>query len=326
MMMLSIDTSSSHFTPNFRISEQEAVFSLEWGMPSLELSLLLHRALEARVTWLCGLLAPPDWAADPERLHQVRVASRRVRAVLDLVRPEVYPGHDRQCRRLRRLTRALGLTREMDVHALYLERLAPSVPGLVVGAALEHVLEALDRGRARARRRMGTRLEGHPLRKLPEILVVPSLPDPFLPGDLDREVRQALEPALRAALSPLPGLLEGEDVEALHRVRIRVKRFRYALEILGEALPARPEAELQGLRDLQTALGDHHDRATLEAFLRSLYGGLEARGRSRLASGILELTAYVEEARMAAFGAVRAAAPAVGAEDLVARLWPGGRP
>lgn len=291
-------------------------------MPSLEFSLLLHRALEARVTHLCGLVEDSAWASEPERLHQVRVASRRARAVLDLVRPEVYPGLRRQSRRLRRLTRALGLTREMDVHALYLESLAPGVQGLAVGAALEHVLEILGARCAKARRRMARRLAGNPLRKLPGLLEVPALPDPFLPGDLAADLRAALEAPLAAALAPLPGLLEREDPEALHRARIRVKRLRYALEVLGEGLPEPPEAELRLLRELQTALGDHHDRTTLEALLRGLYGELLARGRHRLASGILELTAYVEEARLAAWASVRGAIAAVAAADLPARLCP----
>lgn len=292
-------------------------------MPTLELSLLLHRALEGRVNHLCGLLARPGWIADPEQLHQVRVASRRVRSVLDLVGPGIYPGHRRQARRLRELTRTLGLTREMDVHTLHLEGLAPHAPGLTVGAALEHALELLDHHRARARRRMAARLEDDLGRRLPEILKVPALPDPFLPGDLAAEVRQALEPPLEAAMAPLPGLLAQEDREALHRARIRLKRFRYALEVLGEALPASPEDELQRLKVLQTALGEHHDLATLEAFLRGILQGLEERGRARLASGTLELTAYVEEARLAAFGTVRSAIAALAPEGFATRLWPG---
>jgi CHAD domain-containing protein len=292
-------------------------------MPTLELSLLLHRALEGRVNHLCGLLAQEGWASDPEQLHQVRVASRRVRSVLDLVGPGIYPGHRRQARRLRDLTRALGLTREMDVHALLLEGLAPGAPGMAVGAALEHALERLDRRRARARKRMAARLEDDLALKLPGLLKVPALPDPFLPGDLAAEVRQALEPPLEAALAPLPGLLDQEDREALHRARIRIKRFRYALEVLGEALPASPEDELKHLKAVQTALGEHHDFATLEAFLGEVLQGLEARGRARLASGTLELTAYVGEARLAAFGAVHSAITALAPEGFAARLWPG---
>ena len=151
-------------------------------MHALELSILLHRALEARVEYLTGLLAAPGWQEDPELLHQVRVGSRRLRAVLDLVRPELYPAFRRHERRLRRLTRALGLTREMDVHALYLEDLATKVPGLATASSLEHALEFLETGRSKARKRMARDLAGNPLKNLQDLLRVPSMPEPFLPG------------------------------------------------------------------------------------------------------------------------------------------------
>ena len=60
-------------------------------MYCVELAILLHRALEARVEKLMNSLAKPDGRTDPEGLHEVRVASRRVRAVLDLVSPGSTP-------------------------------------------------------------------------------------------------------------------------------------------------------------------------------------------------------------------------------------------
>jgi CHAD domain-containing protein len=139
-------------------------------MHALELSILLHRALEARVDGLLGLLKAPGWQEDPEGLHQVRVASRRARAALDLVRPELYPAYRRGARRLKRLTRSLGLAREMDVHAARLEALAERVPGMATGAALEHALEVLEERRRRARKTMARRLEGNPLKHMAELL------------------------------------------------------------------------------------------------------------------------------------------------------------
>ncbi|BDU74881.1 CHAD domain-containing protein [Mesoterricola silvestris] len=290
-------------------------------MHALELSILLHRALEARVEHLAGLLADPAWPSDPERLHQVRVGSRRVRAVLDLVRPELYPGFRRQGRKLRALTRALGLTRELDVHSAWLERLA--VPGLATGSAREHALEVLDARRARARRAMARNLEGNPCRHLSDLLEVPSLPDPFVPGNLAQEVWDALDPMLEAAFSPLPGLLGREDPPALHAARIRAKRLRYTLEILAAAFPAPPVEGLRQLRELQTALGEHHDLAMLEGFLQELQEGLAARARAKLASGTLELLAYAGEARLGAFERFRAAAAAMPEEAFRASLREG---
>ena len=257
---------------------------------------------------LAGFLAVPDWQEDHEALHQVRVASRRVRSVLDLVRPELYPEHKRLARRLRRLTRALGLTRELDVHVLQLEALANDLPGLATGAALDHALELLSGQARKARKAMARELDHCSLKGLPDLIKVPSLPDPFLVGALGASAWERLEPLLDQALGPLPGLLEPEDATAMHQARIRIKGLRYALEVLGAAMAAPPEARLAQLKALQNALGEHHDLVTMEALLLDLHQGLCDRGRRNLASGTLELLAYVGDARLSAFERFRTAA------------------
>ena len=103
----------------------------------------------------------------------------------------------------------------------------------------------------------------------------------------------------------VPDLLDREDPVGLHGLRIRVKRLRYTLEVLGEAFLRPPEAELHHLKDLQTALGEHHDRIMLEALLQELYEGLAGRNRKTLALGTLEVLAYVGEARLNAFDRFR---------------------
>ena len=55
-------------------------------MHPAELAILLHRALEVRLARLQELLDGDHWVEDTEQLHQVRVAARRLGAVLDLVR------------------------------------------------------------------------------------------------------------------------------------------------------------------------------------------------------------------------------------------------
>ena len=285
----------------------------------LELAVLLHRALEARVETLMQLMAEPGWQGDADGLHDVRVASRRVRAVLDLVQPDLYPGYRRQTRKLRMLTRALGRTREMDVHMAILEDLGRQVPDQAGGPVLEHLLEAIGHRQRKARRAMAATLEGLCLKHLPRLLQVPSLPDPFRPGDLAGAVWAGLEPWLEGAF-PTPDLLDQDDPAALHALRIRIKRLRYALEILAAGFQSPPEAQLRHLRALQTALGDHHDRATLEAFLARLHQGLANRGRTRLAAGAASFLVHLGEERLIAFEQYRALAVGLAREAFLASL------
>ena len=287
-------------------------------MHCAELSILLHRALEARVEILMNELSRPDWQGDGEALHDVRVASRRVRAVLDMVEPDLYPGFKRQGRKVKRLTRTLGLTREMDVHVSILEELGRRTPALQ-GPAMEHALEVVEGRRRKARKAMLRELAGFSLKSLPQLLQVPSLPDPFRIGDLAGSVWGCLEPSLEGAF-PAPLLLDQEDARALHLLRIRVKRLRYALEVLDPAFPVPQNHPLGLLKAMQTALGDHHDRAVLEAQLADLHRGLEQRGRPHLAGGTLDLLTHLGEERLIAFEQFRALGVGTPKENFIGSL------
>jgi CHAD domain-containing protein len=284
-----------------------------------ELSILLHRALEARMEILMNNLSVADWQGQPDDLHEVRVASRRVRAVLDLVEPGLYPGFKRQGRKLKGLTRALGRSREMDVHIAILEDLGRQAPGLASGSAMEHALEVIEEHRRKALKSMARDLAELNLKHLPQLLEVPSLPDPFRAGDLLGAVWDCLEPSLQVAF-PAAALLDQEDARALHLLRIRVKRLRYTLEVLGAAFPTPPERQLGHLKALQTALGDHHDRAMLQDHLDDLYRGLETRNRPVLAAGTLEILAQLGEERLIAFEQFRALAVAMPKDQFIDSL------
>jgi CHAD domain-containing protein len=301
-------------------------------MYCVELSVLLHRALESRVAVLQDRLAVPDWPADPETLHQVRVASRRVRAVLDLVDPQLYPAYDRQTKKLRRLTRALGQPREMDVHEILLESLRPRLEQVSAGPCLEHVLERFGVGQRRIRAEMIRELGDLSLKHLDDLLRVPVLANPFTSGDLAAGVWECLAPWVERAFRPMPALLDQEDEAALHGLRIDLKRLRYALEILAPAFGEDPADPLRLLKGLQKALGDHHDLATLAARVQELHQGLEERNRMALATGTRAILALVAEERQCAFEQFRVLAMGTsleGFEDGLKRLLrpdPGARP
>jgi len=277
-------------------------------MHPAELAILLHRALEVRLAGLQTLLAAVDWAEEEEPLHQVRVSARRLGAVLDLVDPEAYPGHKGQRRALKRLVDILGLPRELDVHAAQLEQRRRSASASVQGAVLEHLLERVDRARAKARRAMHKELQDLRLPDLDRLLEVPSLPSPFQRLSLQEAAWTCLEPRAEGALGDLAALALQEDAPALHKARVRIKKLRYAVESLEGAFAATPEALLRDLRTLQTALGEHHDLAALEVLLWEEEGQLRTRARHLLAGGVLELLGDVAELRRAAFGRFTVAA------------------
>jgi CHAD domain-containing protein len=270
-------------------------------MHPAELAILLHRSLEVRLARLQEQLDKDRWADDPEQLHQVRVAARRLGAVLDLVDADIYPGHKGQRRGLKNLVDILGLPRELDVHAGHLAAYHLEARTATQAAVIEHLLEQLDRSRAKARRTMERELAKLRLPDLGRLLEVPTLQHPFQSISLQEAAWDCLEPRASDALGDLATLAAHEDPAALHKTRIKIKKLRYAIEALESAFAGPPEPVLKGLRDLQTALGEHHDFAALEALLWEMEAQLRLRDRPTLCEGVLDLLGDVAETRRTAF-------------------------
>jgi CHAD domain-containing protein len=276
-------------------------------MQALEFALSLHRSLEARTARLEATTAPAEWWNDPLQLHDARVATRRLRAVLDLLDPEVYPRLKAAGRALRDFTALMGPRRELDVTRELLVGLHGQAAFDLQRASAEHLMEALDRRRLKAARRLAADLEKVDPADWKRLLDVESLPRPFQAPPATETAWQGLRGPLEGALEALRSHTKGKDVEALHGARVKLKRARYRLEILGEVFPAPPAAGLARLKALQEALGRHHDMALLEAFLWEQQAGLAAAGFQVLASSLLELVGMAAEARHRAYGELAAA-------------------
>lgn len=209
---------------------------------------------------------------DPEDLHQMRVAVRRMRSVLRLA-----DGRDADTVRaeLKWLGAALGEVRDYDV---LIEHLRAVVGGFddqdrEPAALLVALFEA---ERAEARRRMSQALGS--LRYDSLLTAVAEL-------SRDAEVRSApeisrLDPAqtlrkpydkLTRAARRLPDV--PSDAE-LHALRIRGKRLRYAAEMAAPAAGKKQAKQLGSLvkaaKKLQDVLGDHQDAVVAAARVRTL--------------------------------------------------------
>jgi CHAD domain-containing protein len=205
--------------------------------------------------------------SDDEAIHDLRVASRRLATALDLWRELLRRRPRRRAlRRLRALRRALGPARVAEVQLADLAERLPGEPAAVRIAAHE-LLERLRRRVARRRRRAARAAGARVVERTGELALrttrgiarrAAALEDPL--GHARRRFA-AIAGRARAAL------LEAADVRedgALHRARIEVKKWRYALESL-EATGAAPAtaARPKDLKTLQDALGSLHDRVEL---------------------------------------------------------------
>jgi len=206
---------------------------------------------------------------DVEALHRARVASRRLREVLPVIEPEsAGERHGRKIRRrVRRLTRALGGVRELDVALLLLDELQADHPDVGAGAAATAAEVRRDRAERLAEmlRRMDEMEAATLAADLRAYEDARSAPSVAVQRRRLRERMARRARRLDDAVDAAGGLYASDR---LHLVRIAAKQLRYVLELVDELAgvgTARPVATLKKAQDL---LGRLHDLEILAAYAR----------------------------------------------------------
>jgi CHAD domain-containing protein len=231
---------------------------------------------------------------DPENLHQHRVAARRTRAFLRAARGYVDAEWARALADpMRELGQVTGPVRDLDVLAEHLrselETLDPDErPG---GDVLATRLES---ERASARRQLLETLDGDSYRALlARLRMRPPLAPDVSSVPLDRIARKAFRRLVRTVehLGPAP-----DDV-AVHRLRIKLKRARYAAE-LSAPVDGKGGRYLARARALQDLLGEHQDAVVAERRLREL-GFAEGSAPAAFVAGRLAERQRVRRERVA---------------------------
>jgi len=216
-------------------------------------------------------------------LHRARVASRRLRELLPLL-PLDRGTNRKLARRLKKVTRALGVVRELDVLELLIEELRQD--RRCAPAALEHVgahvaearLEARDRLIGKRRIAKLSKLIAR-LRRASEALEHDGTSD-RRPGD-NRPAharRWVLEARLASRAAIVRAALEhaGPVYAAgqLHDLRIALKKLRYAAELSDDGGSGRLTADIAMLRAGQDLLGRLHDLEVLLSWARDVQASL----------------------------------------------------
>jgi CHAD domain-containing protein len=202
---------------------------------------------------------------DPEDVHQLRVATRRLRAFLRVARPLVDRAWADGLRdELGWLGRSLGPARDLDV---MLERLRTDVDQLGEDAApAGSLLKALEAEREHARADALAALSDERYVALLDRLE--TVADPPLTGD-DSTLRRLCRKELKRARRVFEALGPDASDEELHEARIRVKRARYAAELASHELGKQGDRFVDAAKELQDVLGDHQDAVVAEERLRA---------------------------------------------------------
>ncbi len=229
--------------------------------------------------WMLGRQYRAILAHDPgtrlgteaEELHQMRVATRRLRAFLRAARPMLDEEWAESLRaELSWLGGALGPVRDLDV---LIEHLLDDAAALELREqrALRKLFAALDAERAQERRAMLDALESERylalLERLEHAVESPRLvaTDETVEDIAAREFKKLRKAARRA----------GTDAtdEELHALRIRGKRARYAAELAETVVGKRATEFIREAKAFQDVLGDHQDAVVAETKIRELVRG-----------------------------------------------------
>jgi CHAD domain-containing protein len=222
-------------------------------------------------------LAPVAAAADTgtEPVHQMRVAVRRARSAFALfpALPD-NPAHASAAEGLKRLGHMLGPARDWDV---FMTETAPPVEAVLPEQpALHSLLRAGARRRHSARATLVEYLQSREFRQLclelaclaaaaspADQAIAPPLGE-FAAGVLRRRWKKLLA-AGRA--------LEDLDNQALHGLRLKAKRLRYAAEFFAPLFPDKATSRfIRRLAVLQERLGLFNDTTVAAGLLHALNG------------------------------------------------------
>jgi len=226
---------------------------------------------------------------DIETVHQARVATRRLRSDLRTFRRLFDPDWVESLREeLRWIASPLGAVRDLDV---MVDRLA-GVTRTMNAADQPHGDALVDRLRAQRATALEQLLQSlHEPRFSALIgrLIDASEHAPFT-EEANGKAAKVLIPVVkhpwRRLRAEVKQLDDPPTDEALHEVRIKAKRARYALEAAEPVLGKSAERHAEAIAELQGVLGDLHDTAVAQDRLRQI-GGSYADPQAALVVGTL---------------------------------------
>lgn len=243
---------------------------------------------------------------DPDAIHDMRVASRRLQQILDLLYPKPRPNEIRGLRRkIRRSRRCLSDVRNCDVlfqrveKILGRKRTSRREVWMAVGYFLrERRAQSFDKALGKLGKLNLAVFYTHLKRHLepgegnarPAPHGTPG--EELRPQQFYERVGEALDRVWRRFESQLALSHSDPRAPVIHGARISTKRLRYLIEVIAEFGVSGSAEELAWLRRLQQHLGDWHDMEVLEQMMIRMVARPEfLRDHLELAMGVEKLIA-----------------------------------
>jgi CHAD domain-containing protein len=285
------------------MAKAKQITGIDCNAPALE---AIGPVLVTRLQEMCsGRERALKWS-DPEGVHDMRVASRRLRGALSDFAPYLGKrGLTNAGRQIKSVAHALGEVRDQDVAIMGLQKLAAAAPEQAK-ATLGEFIQARDLIRKQART---------DLRNALARTVLTEIQDDFaaainssigksrtrkkssktgaeitlleMARSIVNERLKDLEKLSKAFYHPL-------NVKPLHKMRIAAKRLRYALELFEQCLGPSTAMFARKVAGLQTSLGELNDcDSWLETFGKQLHQARREASKERVAGSLWLLSHFV---------------------------------
>lgn len=230
---------------------------------------VIRQVLQSRMKEMCALRNRAlDWN-DPEGVHDMRVASRRLRSAFGDFKPYLRKGCI-PASRLKAIAKSLGAVRDEDVVLAALDELR-SKADEKVGRGIEAIAEEHRRQRRQARSVLEHEIRASAIAELRDdfrarLRTATKIPDDGAVADGANQIltfsqvgagiignrRKQLSEAGDSVYRPL-------QTKQLHRMRILAKRLRYAAELFAPCWGEELKKSAEEIARFQTSLGKLHD-------------------------------------------------------------------
>lgn len=263
---------------------------------------LVRHAIAKSVVQLLRRDALVRLGDDEEGVHKFRVATRRLRSDLGTFIGFVIEGKAERVREeLRWLGKEVGGLRDNQVLAGNLQRAIEALPAGDASVARSLLMRLQRQARnIRASMLAAMRTERYD-RLLDELVSLAGPQQPLTEGGRphrERDVRamyRLVRKRWRRLAAAVDALVDHPPDAALHEVRIKAKRCRYAAEALAPMAGRRAARFAVAVSRLQTVLGEHQDTVVAERWLRR---AAETVPTTCLVSGELIAHELAERARL----------------------------
>jgi len=238
---------------------------------------------------------------DMESLHDMRVATRRLRSAFRMFRKPIGRALlDPFQEDIKWLNRSLGDVRDLDVSMAHMQKRrkkAPAEDRPIIDAILAEQHTAREAARGRMIECLDSERYRNLMRGLGEFLRSPSL-FANCPA-ADQPLKKFAPRILRKRLKQVRAYrktIQQADSQQLHALRIDCKHLRYAAEFVQSAYPKRLGKWIGRVTKVQNVLGDIHDadvRVDTLAEFAEVHGG-----QAELALGVQRLIGFEQGRRV----------------------------